>query len=117
MEQIIYLNDNNINVNDRFRRKQDRRCHRKKFRITTFRTSRISRVSRDRVLVQNGTAREQVLEGSTERVYHWRERGCRALLLMGRTIKRNAPIIIQLVISYFICLILTAIFLRYMFAL
>jgi len=117
MKHVIYFNDN-INVNERFQRKQDRR--RRKFRITAFKTSRISRDSvleLDRILVQNRTAREPEQEGARERVNHWRERGCRALLSTGRTIKRNAPIIIQLVISYFICLILTSIFLRYMFAL
>jgi len=116
MEHVIYFNDN-INVNERFPRKQDRR---RKYRIINkLRTSRISRYrdSRDRILVQMRTVREREQEGARKRVNHWRERGYRALLLMGRTIKRNTTIIIQLVISYFICLILTAIFLHYIFPL
>ena len=118
MEHIIHLNDN-INANDRQCR-QDRARRRRIFRNVTFRSSRISLP----ICARNKFARERELEGARERVLV-RDRGSRdrvrlrdsALFVMGRAIKRNTPIIIQLVISYFICLILTAIFLRYMFAL
>ena len=123
MEHIIYLNDNNTNiVNDRNQRRQDRRRNRK-FRIITFRSSRTSRPECFRVPVRDRVSRDTVQErvctdeivGARKRVNHWRERGHRALLLIKRTTKRNAPIICQLVMSYIICLILTAIFLRYLF--
>ena len=109
MVHVIYLNDKNF-MNDRFRHKKDRR---RIFQITTFKTSRISR---NRVLVRDRGSRERELvrdRGSRNRV-SLRDS---VLFVMGRTIRRNTPIIIQLVISYFICLILTSIFLRYMFAL
>jgi len=66
-----------------------------------------------RVFVRDRTVRElaREREGVREEVRD------RPMVRMKSTIKRNVSIICQLVISYFICLILTAIFIRYMFVL
>jgi len=113
MAHIIYFNDN-INANDRYTQRMGRlrSGRRRKFRIITKRKARISQPY-IRVFVRDRTVRELAREREGVR----KEVRDRPMVWMKSTIKINAPIICQLVISYFICLVLTAIFIRYMFVL
>ena len=112
MANIIYFNDN-INANDRYPQRMGRlrRGRRRKFRIITKRKARISQPN-IRVFVSDRILRERELARERECVRE--EIRDRPIVRMKSTIKRNAPIIIQLIIIYVICLILTAIFFRYL---